>query len=55
MKKFTTGFVLGSLVTTAATVCLIYAIKKEIIDPVEEKEEMIHQSRKRANRKSFAR
>ncbi|HLQ39808.1 MAG TPA: DUF3042 family protein [Tetragenococcus sp.] len=55
MKKFTTGFVLGSLATTAATICLVTTIKKKVIDPIEEKEAIIYENRKKAKRKSFAR
>lgn len=55
MKKFVTGFVVGSLVTTAATVGLIATIKKAVIDPIEEKEAQIDESRRKAHRKSFAR
>ncbi|MHC5267575.1 DUF3042 family protein [Enterococcus sp. LJL98] len=55
MKKFVTGFVVGSLVTTAATAGLIATIKKTVIDPIDEKETMIDENRRRANRKSFAR
>ena len=54
MKKFVTGFVVGSLVTTAATVCLV-ATLKTVIDPIEEKEAQIDESRRKAHRKSFAR
>ncbi len=55
MKKFVSGFVVGSLVTTATTICLLHVIKKTVIDPLEEKESMIEESRRKAHRKSFAR
>ena len=55
MKKFVNGFVVGSLVTTAATVCLVATLKKTVIDPIEEKEAKIDESRRKAHRKSFAR
>ncbi|WP_207940100.1 hypothetical protein DOK78_002437 [Enterococcus sp. DIV2402] len=55
MKKFVTGFVVGSLATTAATIGLIATIKKQVIDPIEEKEAVNDEKRRKANRKSFAR
>ena len=55
MKKFVTGFVVGSLVTTAATVCLVATLKKTVIDPIEEKESKIDENRKKARRKRIAR
>lgn len=55
MKKFLSGFVVGSLITTAATVSLIAAIKKTVIDPIEEKEAIQDENRRKANRKSYAR
>ncbi len=55
MKKFLSGFVVGSLATTCATVCLVVAIKKEVIDPIEKKEAQVDENRRKAKRKSFAR
>lgn len=55
MKKYVTGFVIGSLVTTAATIGLLATIKKQVIDPIDEREAMINENRRKANRKSFAR
>jgi hypothetical protein len=55
MKKFMTGFVVGSLATTAATIGLLATIKKQVIDPIEEKEALIDEKRRHAHRKSFAR
>jgi Protein of unknown function (DUF3042). len=55
MKKFITGFVAGSLVTAATTIGLVLTVKKAVIDPIEEKEAMIDENRRKANRKSFAR
>jgi len=55
MKKFTLGFIMGTLATTAATACLVTTVKKQVIDPIEEKEAMIDANRKKAHRKSFAR
>jgi len=55
MKKFTFGFIVGSLATTAATACLVKTVKKQVIEPIEEKEAMIEANRKKARRKSFAR
>ncbi|MDN6639528.1 MAG: DUF3042 family protein [Tetragenococcus sp.] len=55
MKKFTFGFIVGSLATTAATACLVQTVKKQVIEPVEEREAQIDENRKKARRKSFAR
>ncbi|GAA3024497.1 DUF3042 family protein [Tetragenococcus solitarius] len=55
MKKFTLGFIMGTLATTAATACLVTTVKKQVIEPIEEKEAMIDANRKKARRKSFAR
>lgn len=55
MKKFTLGFIVGSLATTAATACLVQSVKKQVIEPIAEKEAMIDENRKKARRKSFAR
>ncbi|MGX7195424.1 DUF3042 family protein [Enterococcus olivae] len=55
MKKFMTGFVVGSLATTAATIGLLATIKKQVIDPIDERDAAIEQNRRKANRKSFAR
>lgn len=55
MKKFTTGYLVGTAVTLAALTSLAYGLKKIVIEPVEEKEAMIDDSRKKAMRKSRAR
>ncbi len=55
MKKFMTGLVVGSLATTAATIGLVLTIKKQVIDPIDEKEAEIDAKRRQANRKSYAR
>ncbi|MFD2728796.1 DUF3042 family protein [Enterococcus camelliae] len=55
MKKFTSGFFTGTFATIAATIGLVTAIKKTVIDPIEKKEAMIDENRRKANRKSRAR
>lgn len=55
MKKFVTGFVTGTITTTVATIGLLTALKKTVIDPIEEKEATLEESRKKAHRKSYAR
>lgn len=55
MKKFVSGLLVGTAVTSAAVVGLAATIKKTVIDPIEEKEEMIDQNRKKAMRKRIAR
>jgi Na+/phosphate symporter len=55
MKKFTSGFFAGTFATIAATVGVVSAIKKTVIEPIEKKEAMIEANRRKANRKSRAR
>lgn len=55
MKKFSTGFLAGTAVTLSALAGLAVGIKKIVIEPIEEKEELIHGNRKKAMRKSRAR
>lgn len=55
MKKFTSGFFAGTFATIAATIGLVTAIKKQIIEPIEQKEAMVEENRRKANRKSRAR
>lgn len=55
MKKFTSGFLTGTTVTLAALAGVAIGFKKLVIEPVEEKEMMIDDSRKKAMRKSRAR
>ena len=55
MKKFLSGVLVGTAVTCATIAGLAAAVKKTVIDPIEEKEEMIEQNRKKAMRKRIAR
>lgn len=55
MKKFVCGFLTGTAVTLGALAGTVYVFKKTVIEPIEEKEEMIEENRRRAARKSHAR
>ncbi|OJG80833.1 hypothetical protein RV14_GL000377 [Enterococcus ratti] len=55
MNKFISGMVVGSLATAAAVVGLAASIKKTVIDPIDEKEAMIEENRKKAMRKRVSR
>ena len=55
MKKFVSGFLVGTVLTSAAVIGVATTIKKTVIDPIEEKEDMIDQNRKKAMRKRIAR
>ncbi|WP_339101770.1 DUF3042 family protein [Candidatus Enterococcus clewellii] len=55
MKKFVSGLLVGTAVTVAAVAGLAFTVKKTVIDPIEEKEDMIEQNRKKAMRKRIAR
>ncbi len=55
MKKFLSGYLVGTAVTTALVAGIILGVKKTVIEPIEEKEQMIDDNRKKAARKSFAR
>lgn len=55
MKKFISGMLVGTAVTCAAVAGLAATIKKTVIDPIEEKEDMIEENRKKAMRKRISR
>ncbi|MGX7200398.1 DUF3042 family protein [Enterococcus nangangensis] len=55
MRKFVSGYLLGTTVTVAFVAGLVYGLKKTVIEPIEEKEQQIEDNRKKAARKSFAR
>jgi gas vesicle protein len=55
MKKFISGMLVGTAVTCAAMMGLAATVKKTIIDPIEEKENMIEANRKKAMRKRVTR
>lgn len=55
MKKFVSGMFVGSLVTCAAVAGFVATVKKTVFDPIEEKENMIEENRKKAMRKRISR
>lgn len=55
MKKFVSGMLVGTAITVAALAGVATTIKKTVIDPIEEKEDMIEENRKKAMRKRIAR
>lgn len=55
MKKFVSGILVGSLATAAAVAGLVAFVKKTVIDPIDEKEAMIEENRKKAMRKRVSR
>lgn len=55
MKKFVSGILVGSLATVAAVASLVTSVKKTVIDPIDEKEAMIEENRKKAMRKRVSR
>ncbi|WEG73928.1 DUF3042 family protein [Vagococcus intermedius] len=55
MKKFVSGFVTGTTITVATLAGLMYGVKKTVIEPMEEKENMVNDNRRKAMRKSRAR
>ncbi|MRI72505.1 DUF3042 family protein [Enterococcus mundtii] len=55
MKKFVSGILVGSLATVAAVAGLVTSLKKTVIDPIDEKEAMIEENRKKAMRKRVSR
>lgn len=54
MKKFVSGILVGSLATAAAVAGLVASVKT-VIDPIDEKEAMIEENRKKAMRKRVSR
>ncbi|WHA10584.1 DUF3042 family protein [Enterococcus montenegrensis] len=55
MKKFVSGVLVGTLATVAAAGAFVVTVKKQVIDPIDEKEAMIEENRKKAMRKRVAR
>ncbi|WP_326716384.1 DUF3042 family protein [Vagococcus jeotgali] len=55
MNKFTKGFLVGTAVTISALAGAVLGVKKTVIDPIEEKELIAEDNRKKAMRKSRAR
>lgn len=54
-EKFVSGILVGSLATVAAVAGLVTSVKKTVIDPIDEKEAMIEENRKKAMRKRVSR
>ena len=54
MKKFVSGILVGSL-AAAAVAGLVASVKKTVIDPIDKKEAMIEENRKKAMRKRVSR
>ncbi|MDK1726490.1 DUF3042 family protein [Dellaglioa algida] len=52
MKNFSKGFFVGTAATVGALIGSVVAFKKTVVAPLEEKEQMIEDNRKRATRKS---
>lgn len=52
--KFLKGFLVGTAATVGTIAGSLFAFKKTVVAPIEEKENQIHENRKRANRKSFS-
>ena len=46
MKKFVSGMLVGTAITVAALAGVATTIKKTVIDPIEEKEDMIEEKKK---------
>lgn len=55
MKKFVSGMLVGTAITCAAVVGFAATVKKTVFDPIEEKEDMIEENRKKAMRKRISR
>lgn len=51
MKTFGKGFLVGTLTAFGAVVGCVYAFKKTVVEPIEEREAVLDQHRRRALRK----
>ncbi|KRM07621.1 MAG: DUF3042 family protein [Liquorilactobacillus ghanensis] len=54
MNVFGKGFILGFATAVGTAAGCFYAFKKNVVDPIEEKEAMIDEHKKRAVRKMHA-
>ncbi len=52
MKKFTQGFLLGTLATVGAVAAGIFSFHKTVVSPIENEEQRVDDNRRRAIRKS---
>lgn len=55
MKKFVSGILTGTALTIGTAAGALFAVKKKVIEPIEEKEATIEDNRRKAMRKSRAR
>ena len=55
MKKFVSGVLIGGLTTAAIVAGFAATVKKKVIDPIDQKEAMIEENRKKAMRKRISR
>ncbi|OTN77032.1 hypothetical protein A5886_002112 [Enterococcus sp. 8G7_MSG3316] len=55
MKRFLSGFLIGTAATVAAAASVVLTVKKQVIDPIDEQQVAHDEKRKRAMRKSAAR
>ncbi len=51
MKSFSKGFLMGAVATISAVAGCVYAFRKTVIDPIEEREAILDEHRRRAMRK----
>lgn len=51
MKNFGKGFLVGSLTVIGAVCGSVYAFKKTVVDPIEERQAVLAEHKKRAVRK----
>lgn len=52
MKKFNLGFLIGVTTTLGALAGAVFTFKKNVVEPIEEKEAILEEHRRRALRKS---
>lgn len=52
MKSFGKGFLVGTVTTLGALAGCVYAFKKAVVEPIEERESVLDEHRRRALRKS---
>lgn len=55
MKRFLSGFLVGTVATIAAAASIVMTVKKQVIDPIDEQQALNEEKRKRAMRKSVSR
>ncbi|MBS7577542.1 MULTISPECIES: DUF3042 family protein [unclassified Enterococcus] len=55
MGKFAKGVFTGVAVTVGAVAAVATAIKKTVVDPIDEKEKFVEENRKKAARKRVSR